>query len=309
MLRDIILKAKHLNIERIYVFSHKYPDGDAKGSSLALVEVFKAFGLISKYIITEESNYLNNIFGTIDVTTSLEDERFIAVICDCPNESRCDTDLWKRAEVTYKVDHHLESEEFADYNFINSSASSTCEVVWERMNKGFITETIATYLYTGIYTDTGRFEYSVSENVFLACADLLKKGANAGLVTHEVKKVGYIKSKMMGYILSNYTKYAEGVIGVVVTSRECQKNRFCAKSLARAVNTLKDISIAEIFFVACEDIDGNVYVELRSAQSTGINVCKIAKEYGGGGHFHASGFVLHHFCEVNEFIDKVRNIL
>lgn len=306
MVTDIVLKAKKLGINRIYVFSHKYPDGDAKGSSLALVEFFKTFGLISKYVITEESKYLNNIFGTIEITTSLEDERFIAVICDCSNESICENDLWKKAEVTYKIDHHLGSVEFADYNFINSSASSTCEVVWEKIGKGFITEAIATYLYTGIYTDTGRFEYSISENVFLACADLLKRGANTDLVTREVKKIGYYKSKMMGYILSNYTKYAEGIIGVVVTSRECIKNKFSAISLAKSVNTLKDVSFAEVFFVAAQDTDGSVYVELRSAQYTNINVCDIAKEFGGGGHFHASGCVLKNFGEIAKFIDKIR---
>lgn len=63
MLLKIITKAKELKIDKVYVFSHEYPDGDAIGSSLALVEVFRSIGFTSKYVITKENRFYNKCWG------------------------------------------------------------------------------------------------------------------------------------------------------------------------------------------------------------------------------------------------------
>lgn len=307
MLVEILSKAKELNIDKIYIFAHEFPDGDAIGSCMSLVEFFRNLGFTSKYVITRESKCLTNIFGEIEITTSLDGERFIAVICDSSTENICENNLYKKAEVTYKIDHHLGGEEFADYNLIVSSASANCEILWEKM-RGFITPKIATYLYTGIYTDTGKFEFSLTKNVFLACADLVEKGADVDFVISEAKKIGYFKSRMMGYILSNYVSYADGILGVVINNKKREENRFRAKTIARCVNSLKDINISRVFFVACQDMDGLVYVELRSAQISDVDVSKIARSYGGGGHFHASGFTLNELSDVYKFIEEIKTL-
>lgn len=307
MLVEIISKARELNINKIYIFAHKFPDGDAIGSSLSLVEVFRSLGFISKYVITKESMCLKNIFGEIETTESVDGEKFIAVICDTSTEDYCENYMYKKAEVTYKIDHHLNNERFADYNLIDNEASATCQIICDSViGKGFITPTMATYLYTGIYTDTGRFEFSLSPRLFLACAKLIDCGADVSFVTREVKKIGYFKSKMMGYILSNYKSYGDGIVGLIVNKEECEKNRFNAKALAKSVNTLKDIDFSEVFFIAAQDSNKTVYVELRSAEVTDFDVCKIAKNHGGGGHFHASGFNLNSIRDVHLFINELK---
>lgn len=309
MLVEIVSKAKELNIDKIYVFSHEYPDGDAIGSSLALVECFRNLGFTSKYVITKENMCLKSIFGEIETTTNVDGERFIAVICDTSTEDFCENDMHKKAEVTYKIDHHLNSERFADYNMIDNEAGATCQILADSViGEGFITPTMATYLYTGIYTDTGRFEFSLSKRLFLACAKLMNCGADVTLVTREVKKIGYFKSKMMGYILSNYTSYGDGIVGLIVKREECEKNKFNAKSIAKSVNTLKDIDFSDVFFIASQDSSNTVYVELRSAETVDFDVCKIARNHGGGGHFHASGFNLNSIREVHLFINELKEL-
>lgn len=307
MLVEIVSKARELNIDKIYIFAHKSPDGDAIGASLSLVEVFRNLGFTSKYVISKESMCLKNIFGEIETTESVDGERFIAVICDTSTEDYCENDMYKKAEVTYKIDHHLNSERFAYYNLIDNEASATCQILCDSViGEGFITPTVATYLYTGIYTDTGRFEFSLSKRLFLACAKLINCGADTSFVMHEVRKIGYYKSKMMGYILSNYTSYGDGIVGLIVKREECEKNKFNAKALAKCVNVLKDIEFSNLFFIAVQDSNKTVYVELRSAESTDVDVCKIAKRHGGGGHFHASGFNLNSIRDVHLFINELK---
>ncbi|MDO4282980.1 MAG: DHH family phosphoesterase [Clostridia bacterium] len=306
MLSKIIFMAKKLKVNHIYVFAHSNPDGDAKGSCMALVKYFQLYGFDSKYILTKENSYLNGIFGEITTITDIGDERFISVICDSSNKQICENNLYERGIITYKIDHHKNSEEFADENYINSKASSTCEIVWSMMNREMITPEIATYLYTGIYTDTGGFDYSLSESVFLACADLIKRGANNVMIAKVVNSMGYHRAKMSGYILLNYTSYADGLLGIVMSYKECSKYHFTSKNVAKSVNVLKNIADVRIYFVACEDYNGSYFVELRSSESTNVDVSKIAIANGGGGHVHAAGFTAKNLKHVLAVLDMLK---
>ena len=303
-LNDIIKCAKQKNINNIFLFSHIRHDGDAKGSALALVEYFKRLGFNSRYIITVEDFCLLDVFEKVDITESIN-EKFIAVSVDTSTSMGNENTLYEKAEVIYKIDHHNDGELFGDYNYVVEGASSTCEIVSSMLEEKDISEKMATYLYAGIYTDTGGFKYSISENTFNELSKLLKCNANYSFVVNSLKYVSSSRKKIEGLVSYNHKYYADNIVGAIIRKYEHEHN---ALSVARAVNTLISIN-AKVFFCCCESKTGEVFVELRSSQRSDIDVSQFAKKYGGGGHIHAAGFTVNSIDEVYDIISKLENLI
>lgn len=303
-LEDIKLKACEMNIQRIYIFSHAKHDGDAKGAALALVEYFTQNGYNSKYIITAEDNCLLGVFPKVE-TSCIKDEKFIAISVDTSIVSGNENDLYKKAEIIYKIDHHKDGDLFGDYNYIDDEASSTCEIVSSMILKDDITPKMATYLYTGIYTDTGGFKYGIRDVMFLQLSKLLKCKADYSFVVNNMKYISSSRKRIEGLVAYNHKFYAKDVVGTII--RKYQHD-FMALSVARAVNTLISIN-AKVFFCCCEAKNGDVFVEIRSSLSSNIDVSKLAKKYGdGGGHVHSAGFKLKEFDEIYNILQEIEDL-
>ena len=80
------------------------------------------------------------------------------------------------------IDHHLDPEPFADYVLSDTTASSTCELIYDFISllgeKEVIDQTIGECLFTGILTDTGSFKYGTSPKLFTIVADLISRGVD-----------------------------------------------------------------------------------------------------------------------------------
>ena len=70
MIDEIINKAKTEN-KSVYIFAHKYPDGDAVTSSTALAEYFKSQGIDAKYVVSSQVRLFQNIVGEIPTTSDI----------------------------------------------------------------------------------------------------------------------------------------------------------------------------------------------------------------------------------------------
>ena len=89
----------------------------------------------------------------------------------------------------------------------------------------------------------------------------------------------------------------------------CDCKDYSALSIARSVNCLTNVN-AKVFFVIAQEKE-NVYVEIRSAATCDIDVSFIAKKYGGGGHFHASGFCIKKDNKnfIYNFVDELKKLI
>ncbi len=298
-LRKIERCARKRNIDTILLFSHKRHDGDAKGSALALKEYFSAKGYKTSYIIKNEDLCLNDIFGKQEICSYNIDERFIAVIVDCSNETVMEDDLYKKAEVSFKIDHHLYSKKFTDYNFVVEEATSTCEIIAGLIPEEMITPTMATFLYSGIFTDTQGFKYNCTADCFLKVSMLISKGASVSINTKFEKKSSNRK-RAEGIISHYHESYGNNVIGSVI-----KKKFYNAKAIVGGVNTLLELE-GKVFFCACSDRDGEIWVQLRSSHKTSVDVAKIANKYGGGGHFHAAGCNFKDWNVLEKIIEELK---
>lgn len=61
MIDEIIEKAKKEQ-KTIYVFAHKFPDGDAVTSSTAIVEYCKAQGVDAHYVVTSRCPTFSKLY-------------------------------------------------------------------------------------------------------------------------------------------------------------------------------------------------------------------------------------------------------
>jgi phosphoesterase RecJ-like protein len=88
----------------------------------------------------------------------------------------------QKKTVTVMIDHHLYPENFADYVLSDTTASSTCELIYDFIrlldDLKRINLAIGDSLFTGILTDTGSFKYSTSSKLFRIVADLLDRGVD-----------------------------------------------------------------------------------------------------------------------------------
>src|SRR5207302_10681812 len=113
---------------------------------------------------------------------------FLAV--DSAQNTRLDLrlPLFRAAATRIDLDHHATNLGFGDINLVEPDAASSCELVYELIRRmgGVPSTEEATALYTGIVTDTGRFQYSSTSPATLrVAADLREQGVDHTMVSTE----------------------------------------------------------------------------------------------------------------------------
>ena len=262
-------------------------------------------GYNSKYVLTSEDYLLTDLFGKVEVTKLAPTEEFIAVCVDSSTRAILENDFCFRAKKIFKIDHHKDGENYADYSLVMDNFSSTCEILSYIIPDDCINEKMATILYTGIHSDTGGFSYSTSANTFIEIAKLLNKGADHLLVNRALNSVTLKRKKLEGIVYSHAKFYGKDLLGAIL----CDCKDYSALSIARSVNGLTNVN-AKVFFIIAQEKE-NVYVEIRSAATCDIDVSFIAKKYGGGGHFHASGFCIKKDNKnfIYNFVDELKKLI
>ena len=287
--------------ESIVTMGHIGPDGDSLGSMLAIAgaatnagkKAYATFG--EPFVVGKQFRYLDTSALTrpLDVPEHID----VAVVVDTSVPDRLGSVLpiVERAQTVIVIDHHLSRDgDLGDIQVIDSSAAAAAQVVYrllQELNWGLTSE-IATALYTGIVTDTGRFQYgATSPEVHQITAALLEAGVNpptVGQHIYEESPFGYLR--VAGAVLSRSQLDAEARLVWTVLRRDDLKQESLKYEDADGLIDL--IRIAEESDVACllrEIGDDKFKGSLRSRGR--VDVSKIAGHFGGGGHRNAAGFV------------------
>ena len=276
--------------ETIIIHRHVIPDGDAYGSSSGLAEIIReSFEGKKVYLVGEEVAYLNYIGHTEEIEDELYNNALV-IITDTSNAARISDERWKLGAFKIKIDHHPFSDEYADIEWIDTSYTSTCEMITDLLVKNNLktNDNGARCLFNGIVSDTGRFLFrGVSEQTFRYASELLKY--NFDMV--ELYSKMYTQSKELarfkGYAVCNFEETAHGVGYLKLTDELLQSLNVNELAASANVNTLANIEGIKIWAFFVENAEGNdIRVNLRSS---GAAVNEIAKKYGGGGHVQAAG--------------------
>lgn len=197
----------------------------------------------------------------------------------------------------FVIDHHVSNTGFWKYNYIETSYSSTSEMIfdilWEMEYQDYIDDTIATLLLAWIHADTNIF-YNKNTNIrtFEIATNLIKMGAKNREIIYELfRKKTLEKAKLWGELLSNLQSHNNGkIVWINVKKSQYENLSDGDQWLKWLLNEfLANIEWVDVAFLLYEQINGNTKWSLRSNNDT-IDVAKIAGEFGGGGHKLAAGF-------------------
>lgn len=292
----MIEKIKNL-IEKsnsIAIFFHVGPDGDAVGSALALKE---ALNNINKSVTVFSQDEIGNHFeflNTMSIKTEIVNDKFdLGFVLDCGDVKRIGTmvDVLKNCKDVVNIDHHLNNENFTDYKIINTNASSTCEIMFyllKDLNIKF-NKQIKLSLYTGLATDSGCFMYGLNEKIFKV-ADELTQGIN-----NEIEKINYIlfreksfdEIKLTGEIINKLESHFKGKFAMCdILQKDLKKYNVPIYYTPSIIFLLSGLANFDVICIICEEKEGVFRVSFRSSK---IDVCGLARLFGGGGHKFASG--------------------
>jgi phosphoesterase RecJ-like protein len=319
------------NANSIVITAHRSPDGDSIGSSMALYHLLKKWqknvSVVHPDPAPEFLHWVPSQEVIIDFEHQAEkaSELLLAadlIFCLDYNEpSRVGKDmqeiLVQSNAVKVMIDHHLHPADFCDFTLSETSACSTCELLFQWLKaiqkENEIDEVIGMCLYLGIMTDTGSFRFpSVSSGTHEIAAFLIEKGVKHFEVHEAVFDTNTIdRIRLKGYALSEKLVLIPGIPVAYASLSEEELNRFNyqkgdTEGLVNQILGIQGIKMA-VFFA---EKDGKVKISFRSKGEYVVN--QLANvHFEGGGHAYASGGIS--FVSLDEtiakFVTNVKNYI
>lgn len=285
--------------ENVLLFAHSRPDGDTAGSVLAIHEYLKNIGKKAEIACLDPiPDFIRNFSETeFHFPAHLDLGKYGLVIAADSVERGFQKikDQFSENQIIALLDHHPDITLRADINIIEPSYSSVCQVVYDffEFNKIEITREMATFLMLGIVSDTGIFQHSnTTPRVMEIASVLLKKGASISKIAQSVfthKNISALKLWGKAFEKARINSH-NGMIASALTLsdlKECQATNEDIGQVAGILNTVPGTKFA---LILSEREGGIVKGSLRSEEYKGVDVSKIASQFGGGGHKLASGF-------------------
>lgn len=294
------LSEKINSAEKVLIFTHINPDGDAVGSSFALSEAIKSMGKRADVIFDAPLSSVYTVIGNEYITAeNFCDCYDLKISVDCSDLKR----LGKCGEYfngnTAVIDHHGTNIMFGKVNVVDAKSPSTGELVFELVKyMGIeITPRIATALYAAMMTDTGGFMHSnTTPETHIRAAELMRLGADYVLINRKLMQ----EKSYEGYLLTSYcvqkmSFHYDGRLCISVFDNAfCSEHALDNEKISGLSSCPVNVEGVEAGIFISETEKGKVKVSLRSASD--VNVDEIAMSFGGGGHKKAAGFTAENTC-------------
>ena len=288
------------DVKTVGISGHIRPDGDCIGSCMGMyLYLSKNYPEVDIQVFLEdippELEFIKDTDKVNkDYTTDVDSfDLFIALDCGKDRLGNAEG-FFDAAKNTVNIDHHISNPGTGKINYIAPTASSACELVYTVIDTEKMDEDIAKSLYTGIVTDTGVFKYScTSPKTMEIAAKLISYGFDFGsLIDHVFYEKTYLQNQILGRALLESILLMDGKCIVSVVSKQTMDfYGATSNDMDGIVNQmLLTIGVGCSIFMY-EEEPMTYRVSLRSDGS--VDVSKIAKLLGGGGHMRAAG------CTVN----------
>ena len=303
-MKQLIDKAK-----KIVITTHKNPDGDAIGSSLAFFHFFKNIKKNDVEVIVpdsfpyflywmtdadkvicydKEKEQADKLFSDADLIFSL-DYNALERVGDMAEAIK------NASAIKIMIDHHQDTQGFASHYFVDTDCCSTAQLVYEFIEKleetKNITKNVAECLYCGIMTDTGSFRYpSTTAKTHKIIAHLIDSGADNAKIHQAVFDNNTTdRLRLLGFALTNKMKvFAEkGFAYISLSQDELKQFNFKIGDTEGLVNYRLSIQGIK-FSVLLTEKEKDISISFRSKDDVFVN--EFAKtHFQGGGHFYAAG--------------------
>jgi bifunctional oligoribonuclease and PAP phosphatase NrnA len=292
----------------IIIHRHVRPDPDALGSQAGLSEIIKAsYPEKQVYVVGDDDPSLTFLVE-MDTIDDAVFEKALIIICDTANTGRIDDKRYMLGEKIIKIDHHPNVDQYGDISWVDTTASSTSEMIYEFYLKAdglTLNDKAARLLYGGIVGDTGRFLFpSTTTKTLQYAAELVTYNFDRTRLYDGIYNVKDNIARMRGYILQNFT-LDEGLSVIKLTKDILSKFDISPLETGQLVGTLGEVEgiLAWVFFIEEED---QIRVRLRSK---GPVINEIAAKYNGGGHPLASGASIYSWEESEQVVQDLKEIV
>lgn len=205
--------------DNIIIAKHKLPDWDAQGSAMGLAYIIeKNFENKKIFVVGERLNddldFLSNEISDEFVQNSL------LITVDTAVKSRIDFDRVELVKEVFKVDHHINVEDYADNDLILDSSIANTEVItlWAMKMNLIIPKQAGHNLYLGLLTDSGRFLYEKTDaQTFIVASKLLEFGADFKKANDYLYVSSLKMRKWMNFAFSKVNITNTGIAYIVLT--------------------------------------------------------------------------------------------
>lgn len=293
--------------QRLIVSTHENPDGDALGSLVAMQRILTRLGKDSLMYIDGSDLPLPHEYTFLalgeHISSPPDDlEQRTIVFLDCGNLERNPAEALKRAGGTIvNIDHHHDNTRFGTANLVDPSASCTAEIVWALMHGLGVKPDlpIAEALYVGLITDTGRFMYeNTGPRAHRMAAELIDAGVDVQRIYRRVyEDVPYGKLALLARGLAKAQRFDGGRLTLTSLSAEDYRDSGAEESYSEGVvdhlRAVRGTAVAALVRDRMSNGAGDGRrlrkVSLRASDER-VDVSRIARAQGGGGHRQAAGF-------------------
>ncbi|KPJ96576.1 MAG: hypothetical protein AMJ53_00380 [Gammaproteobacteria bacterium SG8_11] len=286
------------------VTTHQNADGDAYASLLAAAYFLAKLGKKYDVIIHDQDKdtKYQYLWGWDKIISLPKDQDSLskqsgtaydaAIILDVPSKSRIGSPskLLPAPEKCIKVDHHPEEEYLSQINLVDTTASSTCQLIYEIFSRGKVQFDfdLANIIFCGIMYDTGRFSFSnTRQRDFEIAARLLQFGVKPHDVANRIFFSSSFESlRIIGKGLAEMESHLDGKLCIIFLPLSVMQNNNHSE-IEELANYSVAIKGSEVGLFIRETKPNFFKVSFRSRGL--VNVNKVAKTLGGGGHEHAAG--------------------
>ena len=296
--------------DKIVIFRHFRPDGDAVGSTRGLG------GILRLTYPEKDVRYCNDDFSDYisflgDETEQPSDEflsEALGIVIDTATLARVSSKKFSLCRELIKIDHHIPVDHYGDLRWVEEERSSASEMIAAfydafRDELKIDTET-ATAIYTGMVTDSGRFRFrSVSGDTMRLAGMLIDCGIDLDHLYARLYMRDFDSFKFQSFVYANMRITENGVAYVHITKAIRERFGLTYEEASTCVSYMDAIK-GSLIWIAFIDADGEgseIRVRLRSRF---VTVSELAEQYRGGGHACAAGATVYSAAEMQELIDK-----
>jgi len=300
--------------ERFLLTAHEGPDGDALGSLLGMHHLLTQLGKDSVMFLAAKEFPLPIEYRFLPLEEVFHEppadmaDRTV-VFLDCGNIDRMPVEFLTNGDhFTINIDHHHDNTRFGDLNLVDVEASCTAEIVYDlaKLLGAEITSCMASALYVGLITDTGKFMYeNTNAHTHRVAAELIDAGVDVDDTYRRLyENVPLEKLRLVARALESIQQCCDGKLVVsYITAADYEATGAGEEMTEGVIDHLRSIEGTKVAAVV-RDLGNRGRaarkVSLRSSEGD-VDVSAIARKHGGGGHKRAAGFSTD--LELEELVD------
>ncbi len=311
--KAILEKIREYN--SIMLFRHVRNDGDCVGATKGMKELIRAsFPEKTVYIIDQETAAYLAFLGPEDEPVPDEVYReSLGIVLDTASEARISNKKYALCKELIKIDHHIPLENYGDLAWVEEERSSCCEMVvnfYETFREELVLNSqAATYLYTGMVTDSGRFKYSeVTGDTLRHAGTLLDVGVDTQTLFARLYLEAYEYLKFKAHIYERMQITPNGVAYIYIDRAMQKEFNLSLEQASACIGNLDSIRgcICWMAFIENGDEEQSIRVRLRSRF---VTINSVAEQYRGGGHACASGATVYGQDEVKAILAEADRVV